>query len=338
MKTIEATLLGHKARPSTTLTDLLLVGPLPDATYRGFTLLDKDVVFTPSVPIGATTFKARTGFEMSEFQQANDLSVDNAEANTLAPVAGFEAEGFTQAQIDAGALDKVRFVVLRVNYNDLTTGRSEVIAAGTIGEQRTKLGGLTVLELRSLAQLLKQQSIIELDSLTCRAIFGSQPIGTGGGVVEQRFPCGYDLSSEWVDGTVTDVGGETDRQFGDDDLVGSSFDENYFAPGLVEFLTGDNAGQQVEVDTYDYESGVVELRFPTVSPMQVGDTYRIRRQCSKNASGHNSCRTFFDTDWNLHFRGEPAIPVGQSDNLTTPGAQTSGSGGSVGSTFESSPA
>jgi uncharacterized phage protein (TIGR02218 family) len=335
VKTINATLLTHKGQPATTLTDLLLVGPLDDATYRGFTLLDKDVTFTPSVGIGSMTFKARTGFEMSEFQQANDLSVDNAEANTLLPVAGFETEGFTQAQIDSGALDKVRFVVLRVNYNDLTAGRHEVIAAGTIGEVKTKVGGLTVLELRSLAQLLKQQSIVELDSLTCRAIFGSQAIGTGGGVVEQRFPCGYDLTAEWVDGTVTDVGGETDRQFGDDDLIGTSFTENYFAPGLVEFLTGDNAGQQREVDTYDYLSGIIELRFPTVSPMQVGDTYRIRRQCSKNASGHNSCRTFFDTNWNLHFRGEPAIPVGQSDNLSTPGAQVSGGGGSVGNDFSS---
>lgn len=316
-KTIDAVLLAHKALPSTTLTDLLLIGPLEDATYRGFTTLDRDVVFTPSVPLGAMTFKAPTGFEMSALEATNDLGVNNGEANTLPPVAGFEADGFTQAQIDAGALDKVRFVILRVNYNDLTTGRSEVIAGGTIGEVRIKLGGLTVLELRSLSQQLKQ-SIVELDSLTCRATFGSMPIGTGGGVVEERFPCGYDLTAEWVAGTITSVGGESDRQFGDSVLTG--FGADYFAPGLVEMLTGDNAGQQVEVDTYDDTSGVVELRFPTVSPMKNGDTYRIRRQCTKQWTGHNSCETFHGADKALHFRGEPHIPVGQSDNLTTPGA------------------
>ena len=306
-KTIDATLLAHKGQSSTTLTDLLLVGPLPDDSYRGFTLLDVDVVYTPSAPLGAVTFKARTGFEMSEIAASNDLSVDNAEASTLPPVAGFEAEGFTQAQIDAGALDTVRFVVLRVNYKDLTTGRSEVIAGGTIGEVRVKLGGLTVLELRSLSQLLKQ-SIVELDSTTCRARFGSQ-------VGEERYPCGFDLTAEWVSGTITSVGAETDRQFADTSLVQA---DDYFAPGLVEMLTGDNAGQQVEVDTF--AAGVVELRFPTVSPMQVGDTYRIRRQCSKRWTGHNSCETFWTTDKTLHFRGEPHIPIGQSDNLTTPGA------------------
>ena len=40
MKTIPNALLGHKAQHATTLTDLLRVGPLPDGTYRGFTLLD----------------------------------------------------------------------------------------------------------------------------------------------------------------------------------------------------------------------------------------------------------------------------------------------------------
>ena len=318
-KTIDSVLLAHKALPSTTLCDLLLIGPLEDASYRAFAGLDRDVVFTPSVPLGSMTFKARIGFDTSALEATNDLGVNNGEASALPPVAGYEVEGITQAQIDAGALDKVRFVILRVNYNDLTTGRSEVIAGGTIGEVRLKLGGLTVLELRSLSQQLKQ-SIVELDSRDCRATFGSMPIGTGGGVVEQLFPCGYDLTAEWVAGTITSVGGESDRQFGDSALVGGSFTENYFAPGLVEMLTGDNAGQQVEVDTYDYTSGVVELRFPTVSPMTVGDTYRIRRQCTKQWTGHNSCETFHGADKTLHFRGEPHIPVGQSDNLTTPGA------------------
>lgn len=318
-KTIDAVLLAHKALPSTTLCDLLLIGPLEDASYRAFAGLDRDVVFTPSVPLGEMTFKARIGFDTSALEATNDLGVNNGEATALPPVAGYEVEGITQAQIDAGALDKVRFVILRVNYNDLTTGRSEVIAGGTIGEVRLKLGGLTVLELRSLSQQLKQ-SIVELDSLTCRATFGSMPIGTGGGVVEERFPCGYDLTTEWVAGTITSVGGESDRQFGDSALTGGIYTANYFAPGLVEMLTGDNAGQQVEVDTYDYTSGVVELRFPTVSPMTVGDTYRIRRQCTKQWTGHNSCETFWGADKTLHFRGEPAIPVGQSDSISTPGA------------------
>src|SRR5690606_11816658 len=132
--------------------------------------------------------------------------------------------------------------------------------------------------------------------------------------------CGYDLSTEWVSGTVTSVGTETDRVFADSDLTGSSYDDDYFAPGVVEWLTGDNAGQQVEVDAYDIDTGTVTLKFPVVSAIKVGDTYRIRRHCTKRWTGHNSCETFWGTDKALHFRGEPHIPVGDSGALNTPGA------------------
>ncbi len=315
MKTIDAVLLAHKAQPATTLCDLLLIGPLDDGTYRGFAGLDRDVVFAPSLALGDITFVARTGMQMSAFKASGDLAVDNAEAETLMPVAGYELEGFTQAQIDAGALDKVRFAVFRVNYLDLTAGRAEVVAGGTIGEIRQKAGGLTILELRSLAQQMKQ-SIGELDSLTCRARFGSQPIGTGGGVVEERFPCGYDLTAEWVAGTITSVGAETDRQFTDSALLQ---DADYFAPGVVEILDGDNAGQQVEVESFA-SGGVVTLKFPLVSALETGVAYRIRRHCSKRWTGHNSCDTFWGEDKPKHFRGEPHIPVGDSGQLNAPGA------------------
>lgn len=333
MKTIQATLLTHKQKASTTLTDLLLIGPLADSSYRGMTALDQNVVFTPSVSIGPITFYARTGMEMSALQSANDMGVNNAEAQTLLPVATFEVEGISQQQIDSGALDKVRFVVLRVNYNDLTTGRSEVVAGGTLGEIKQKQGGLTIMELRSLTQLLKQLNLIQLTSLTCRARFGSQPLGSGGGDVQEEFPCEYPLAGEWVSGAVESVGTETDRQFLDSSLTGSSFDANYFAPGMVEFLTGDNAGQMIEVDAYDFATGIVTLRFPTVSPMTVGDTFRIRRHCTKNWTGHNSCDTFWGADKTLHFRGEPWVPIGQSAHLTVPGAGVATSGTNpVGST------
>ena len=319
MKTIDIALLDHKRSRATTLCGLLLVGPLPDGSYRGFAGLDDDVTFTPAVSIGPITFQAMTGVDVSAFQSSSDLAVDNAEATTLPPLPGYEAKGFTQAEIDAGALDKVKFVALQVNYNDLTDGRCEIVGGGTIGEVRVKIGRMTVLELQSLSKQLMQQ-FVQSDSLSCRAIFGSQPIGTGGGVVEERFPCGYDLSSEWVNGTVTSVGTTTDMEFTDSDLTGSSYDENYFAPGMVEWLTGDNAGQMIEVDTYDVDTGAVALRFPSVSAITVGDTYRIRRHCTKQWTGHNSCETFWGSDKAKHFRGEPHIPVGDAATLNAPGA------------------
>lgn len=327
MKTIPVTLLAHKAQSSTTLTDLLQIGPLDDGSYRGFTLLDVDVTYDGCVhpitkaAIGSLTFKARTGMEMSALQSAADLGVDNAEANTLPPIAGYEAEGITQEQIDAGALDKVPFVVYRVNYADLSQGH-EYIAGGTIGEVRRKVGGMTVLEQRSLSQQLKQ-SIVELDSKTCRATFGSGAIGSGADV-EERFPCGFDVSSLWVSGEVLAVDAdEGTRIFTDTGLAQA---DAYFAPGVVEWLTGGNAGQKQEVESFG--SGVVTLQFDTVNPIQLGDTFRIRPDCTKRWTGHNSCETFWGAQKALHFRGEPHIPTGDTANLSTPGVAVRSGGGS----------
>lgn len=321
MKTIDVTLLASKAKSATLFTNLLLVGPLDDGSYRGFTELDKPVRHSPSVSIGEIVFKARTGFEMSTLEATNDMGVNNAEATSLAPVAGFEFDGFTQAQIDSGVLDKVKFVVLRVDYTDMTTGRSEVMAGGTIGEVRQKFNGLmSIIELRSLSQQLRQKSIVELDSTTCRARFGS---GGSSNAIVERFPCGYDAESEWVAGTVTSVGAETDRQFSDTALLQA---DDYFAPGKVEFLTGDNAGQQVEIESFS-SGGIVELKFPTVHAIQTGDTFQIRRGCTKRWTGHNSCETYFGADKVDHFRGEPHIPVGQTNTISVPGAGVPGGTG-----------
>ena len=113
---------------------------------------------------------------------------------------------------------------------------------------------------------------------------------------------------------MTSVGGETDRQFSDTTLLQA---DDYFAPGKVEWLTGDNAGQQVEIESF--ASGIVELKFPTVSAIQDGDTFQLRRQCTKRWTGHNSCDTYFGALKVEHFRGEPHIPVGQSSSLSVPG-------------------
>lgn len=322
MKTINSTLQTHKGLHATTLTNILLVGPLPDATYRGFSSLMTDIAYNDGN--GSVTYRAHTGVQFSAFQASADLGVDNAEADTLVPIVGYEVYGFTQEQLDEGALDKVPFVVYRVNYNDLTTGRHEIIGGGTIGEQRTKFGQLTVLELLSLSAQLKQ-SIGELDSITCRAKFGSQ-------VGDERFPCEFDFAAEWVSGSITAVSAEPDLMFTDSALGVSQPTADYFAPGVMEALDGDNVGLTREVD--GYTAGVITLQFPFPNPMAIGDTYRIRRDCSKAWTGHNSCDTFWSTDKPNHFRGEPHIMPGGAAQLTTPGAAISASGsGGTGEPF-----
>lgn len=318
-KNIPIALAAHQAQPATTLCFLEKVGPLPDGSYITLTSLNRSVDYDDGA--GVRTYYANTGMEPSQLSASSDLSVDNGETKTLVPV--YPPQGITVEQVENGDLDGVEFIIYKINYMSPTDGH-EVMAAGVIGEVRLTPGGMVTFENRSWSQLLKQNSVVELDSFSCRARFGSQPIGTGGGAYEQRFPCRYDLTAEWVSGTVSGLGEETVRVFASAELVQA---DHYFAPGLVRWLTGDNAGLENEVSGYagpvvdPATDGVVTLQFTTRNPIAVGDTFQIRRDCTKAWAGHNSCETFNNRPW---FRGEPFIPVSDMTGLTIPGASSGG--------------
>lgn len=452
MKTIPIALQTHKAQFVVTVCELLRIGPFPDGSVIGLTSLDRDVVYNDGA--GELIYRAHSGFSGSSQVSTADLSVDNSEAETL--IAEFSIPGVSQEMIDRGILDKAPFICYEVNYENLSDGR-EILGSGTIGEQKVKVGGLVVLELRSISQQARQ-SIVELDSLTCRVRqFGSQ-------VGDERFPCGYNITPEWVSGTVSAAGEEPTRQFDSAALTSPS---TYFAPGVVEMLTGNNAGKIVEVESFAqvigptvytevfagivwsqssvfagltataanmrdadrttggattngsvpewfladlgtarligriavaggnlpgwgavasflngrtlqysvdgatgwttvatvsgvddtgtlfnfdftavsarywrasggsylsaaefrlYESsaggvvgGRVTLQFTLPNLIQAGDTFRIRRDCTRAWTGHNSCATYWGVNKGLHFRGEPKIPI--ADAVQVPGAE-----------------
>lgn len=305
-KIVPAQLASHKALPATTLTFCMRIGPLPDDSYITLTMLDAEIDYDFGDGVGVQTYHARTGINLSEFQASADLSVDNGEASTLQEQATWPNTGITEAMIDRGDLSGVDFVIFEVNYNDLTAGRHEIFASGRIGEVRLLPGGLITIEQRSWSQILKQASANVPYLKTCRADFGSQ---SG----DERFPCMYDLTAEWVNATVTSIGAEVTRDFTASSLLQAA---DYFSPGLVEWLTGDNAGMSREIEAFD-AGGVVTLRNLTRNPIQVGDTFRIRRDCTKQWSGHNSCLTYNNRQW---FRGEPNIPDAAANTLTISGS------------------
>jgi uncharacterized phage protein (TIGR02218 family) len=312
VKTIPSILQTHKNLPATTLCVLFKL-TLRDGTVLGFTNLDIAVTYNDGD--GAVVYDAATGFRASNFASTLSMSVDNAEAQTLVPQ--FESGQITNAMIAAGDLDYATWIAYRVNFNDLTSGRHEIVGSGTTGEVVNDDSLGATLELRAISQLAKQ-SVVELDSITCRARFGSQPIGTGGGVVEERFPCGKDISAAWVAGTVDSVGAESDRTFTSGDLAGAG--DNFYVPGRCRWLTGANAGRMFEIEDFD-DDGTVTLAFPTASTILAADTFEVLKDCNKVARDTAAgCKYHWGTDWGLHFRGEPDTPVGDEAALSTPGA------------------
>lgn len=298
-RTIPIALANHLAEPATTTCRLWRVAPAAGGTPFGLTSLDRDVTFDDGD--GAVTYKAKRGYTPYAIEANADLSVDNSEMQVL--IAEFEVDGFTVEAIDRGVYDDARFVEYLVNYEDLSDGKV-IMSAGTVGRIRKVDNLVCFPESRSLTQTLKQKSIIERGSNSCRVVeFGDAR-------------CGVNVAALWFTRTVTVVGLETDRVF---TLDGAAIATNALLPGLAECLTGANAGRSFEIE--GNVGNVITLAIPTDLPIGVADSWRVRPDCSRLWEGPNSCETYSNRP---NYRGEWFRPVAGTAGLMVPGAGSTG--------------
>lgn len=236
-RTIPIILEGHIKSDATTLCLLIKVIPTqPGFDPFGITTLDVDVDYDDGG--GVLTYLAAVGSEPSNLSSSADLSVAGGETKQLMPVFDTPA---SEAEIAAGAYDYAAFVAYAINYENPVSGEHMILQSGTLGRNSVTDDGMTwTAELRGLTQPLKQ-SITEKWSLTCRAVFGST--GTS---AQSRYPCNFDISTLWSNGTVTAVGVDDTQLFHANDVAV----QYGGAPGAVEWLTGDNAGRTDESETF----------------------------------------------------------------------------------------
>lgn len=296
MRRIPAALMGHLRSGLTTTCRLLLI-TLQDGRRFGMTSLDAPVTYQ------GVTYSALNGFDFSVIATDTGLSVDNGEARALLAQA---AGGISYEMALAGDLDNASWEMLLVNYADLSMGHM-VVDAGDIGEVKTENGIVFTPELLSYAMRLRQ-TIGTVWSRRCRAVFGSGAQGQLG--------CGVNTDAMWVPGTVDTVASDDPfRVFRSDGLIGGTL---YF-PGRVRWVTGNNASSRiVQVEAASSSSGTVGLLESTAFPIQVGDTFEIRRDCNKSPSNCLAYGNF------INYKGEPFIPVGDGLETMTPSAQVFG--------------
>ena len=157
-----------------------------------------------------------------------------------------------------------------------------------------------------------------LDNVRCS--YSDPSIAPPAGARMERFPCSYDDTLLWQPGEVETVGLESSIAFTTSGLA-PAYGGN---PGKVRWLTGRNAGREYEVDTFEDDSGdqTIGLTFPTMFPIEVGDTFEFRDDCPKTKA---ACKA--RGNW-ANFRGEPNIPVGDAGQASVPGASAGiGTGG-----------
>jgi hypothetical protein len=303
-----------------TFTYVMKVGPFRDGSYIGMTTFGRDIDYDDGT--GLRTYYKKTGAQLTQLQSKNNLAVNNGNAKTL--LSQYPAQGVTRAMVLDNSISGVRFAIYKINWTDTSPEMGhQHMSSGPVGEVRLSRNGMVALELRSWTDLLRQNSVIEADSITCRCKkFGSQP-------GDELFPCNKDISGLWVNGLViTALGIEPVRQFTVGGLANIS---GFFAPGLVTARSGLNDGLSREVGTHDLVAGngVFNLRFPFPYAFEEDDIIDVRPDCTRkwgrlmpaDPIELNSCLYHENHEW---FRGEPKIRVGSYIALTVPGAAAGG--------------
>lgn len=313
MINIPALLQADLDADCTTLTRILQIVNA-SGTVLGLTSLDRKLRYDAGDGRGEVEYLPDPGFDATDIETANDLSVDGADASILLPLSSMPMDA---EEIRAGIWDDAEFRVLRLNYEALDHGHYEELS-GIFGNITLREDSLLVVQLDAITRKLRQ-TMCWRDSIRCRTYLGSQEAD------EIEF-CGFDTGPLEIAFTVTAVNpDESNRSFAASGLAQPA---GTFVPGIVLWDTGANAGNRVcGVDTHQ-SGGVVGLRDPLRFAIQVGDTGRIRTDCTKDVEGAKGCRSYWGDEWVLHFRGEPYIPIDGTAQI--PGALLGpGDGGST---------
>lgn len=279
---IPIALQQHYDSGSTTLA-LLWKLTRRDGQVFGFTDHDRPITFE------GLTYATASAYDASVVRSTGDLAVDNLEAEGL-----IDADGFTAEDLEAGLWDGALLELREVNWRDLGMG-ARIVRMGELGEvQRDGLRYRA--ELRGLAARLANN--------IGRSIYPTCDAGLG----DSR--CGVDLAAFRIDTSIVSV-----LSAGAFTAASLIRPDGWFDFGEVEFLSGLNAGQRVEIKRHLLGSpSSIELQLPAPRAMTAGDAIRLTAGCAKTKQ---ACKDKFG---NLpHFRGFSFVP--NTDQVLLVGGQ-----------------
>ena len=257
-----------------------------DGFSVGLTSADVDVTIPASVAkIGGVRYLSDPGLMDANIVQTSGLNVDNLEVEFLKDDAYV-----TRIDVLTGKWRKAAFRLFRCDPLAPADGQ-DTLMFGHLGDIQIMPTGYKA-ELRSILQLMQQQTLGEVTTPTCRARLGDAR-------------CKVDIGPYTVTGSITSV---TSAQVVSDSTRAEAAD--YFGEGELTFTSGDLSGLTLKVR--DFSAGQFTFAVvPLLSP-EVGDTYTAVAGCRKRFT--EDCVGKFDNA--LNFRGEPHLPG--IDALTKP--------------------
>jgi uncharacterized phage protein (TIGR02218 family) len=243
-----------------------------DGVIMGFTDHDRDLVFN------GITFSAQTGWQGLKGEDELGFAVTHYD------IAGsLSASGIEEADILAGFYDGAVIERYAVNWADVTA--RILLNTFRIGDIRRKDNAF-IAELSSAAirfdeeqgRLYTASCAADLGDVRCGVIL-NQPLYTAQASVD-----------------------ETDGAFVIISAALAGFADHWFAQGTLLWLSGANAGSQIQIKAHG-SGGLVSLWQRTPQPITAGDSFKIIAGCSKSFA---ACRSKFGNS--LNFRGFPHMP------------------------------
>lgn len=246
-----------------------------DSLVQGFTDHDNAITF------GALTYEASSGFTATQFASSLGLAVDNLEVE-----GALSSDTINEDDLAAGHYDNAKVEVYWVNWANPV--ERHIVNRGIIGEVK-RVGVMFQAELRGLSNALQQKTGRKYQRY-CNAVVGDNR-------------CKINLNSSANKGSGAVVNALSNRSFIASGLAG--FTDDWFTAGVVNWLTGANAAQSIEVKLHDFTSGVVilELWQPMPFGIVASDTFNVTVGCKQDAF---TCNAKFGNIAN--FRGFNLIP------------------------------
>jgi uncharacterized phage protein (TIGR02218 family) len=274
MKTLDAGLAAHLAGGVTTLCHCWRV-ERKDEVVMGFTDHDRDLL------IDGTPYKAATGFTATAIEDQLGLAVSNLDVD-----GALSSAAITEEDLNAGLYDDASVTIMRVNWQDVS--QRVILRSGFLGNVTRGEAAFSA-ELRGLAAKL-DQSAGRVFQRTCAWELGDSR-------------CGIDLGAPAHQGSGTIASLISNFEFTASGI--DSFASGVFNRGKITWLTGNNAGLDIEVKTHTQGSPVARLSLflPMARAMAIGDTFTITAGCDKRLE---TCRDRFSNV--VNFGGFPHMP------------------------------
>lgn len=271
MRALDPALQAHLDTGATTLCSCWRISRR-DGTALGFTDHDRALSFE------GLDYLPDSGASGSALSSSADLAVDNAEIE-----GALSADALSAEDLSAGRYDGASVEIFRVNW--AAPERRVLLKKGVIGEVsrqgeafRAELRGLTHHLDQPVGRVYQRLCDVNLGSTKCGVDLGAPAFSTTGTVTVLR-----DAQSFSADGF-------------------TSFEESWFAHGLLTWVSGANAGASAHIKTQS-ATGAVELWLPAGAAIALGDQFIATAGCDKR---FDTCRAKFSNTAN--FRGFHMMP------------------------------